>query len=136
MYTNKRYSWLYNHSNIISIKIIKVKQRTFMTNFGKDINSVLFSKANNLLEVLFINWLDVYKPKKIKNQKKKNNNKKKKKKKNAEKKKQIYQKNTTVERWSLSALYPLSLEFLMSHNRNHLITQLYKFFKISQITDE
>ena len=51
MYTNKRYSWLYNHSNIISIKIIKVKQRTFMTNFGKDINSVLFSKANNLLEV-------------------------------------------------------------------------------------
>ena len=65
-----------------------------MTNFGKDINIVLFSKANNLLEVLFINWLDVYRQKKQT--------------KNAEKRKQIYQISTSVERWSLSVLYLLT----------------------------
>ena len=76
-----------------------------MTNFGKDINSVLFSKANNLLEVLFINWLDVYKPKKIKNQKKKNNNKKKKKKKKSwKKKKNITKKYNSREVIAISSL--------------------------------
>lgn len=46
------------------MKIIIVKQGTFMKNFGNDIKIIMFSKAMIWIEVVFMNWSDVYRKKK------------------------------------------------------------------------